>query len=269
MLGRQRAKHIDPIAARGRRANGSNALLTDPGIRTDDFARRDRDSRSRFWKCWGPPEICSFDASAFEGTTHVHDFNTPIEDRFKERYTVVFDGGSHEHIFNFPIAVRNCMEMLKVAGNSSRPQHRPTILFWTWFLPVLTRSAALPNFQQWKRFHHRKSFPLRRIRKSVPCAVRWRSTDPLILGPAGDIQQHTPDFTCWFWREESPPCPSSRLSHSKATMRRCGKRKLTSPSHSAQRPFAETKRRLPNRLQAGLSFPPSRLSSSRSPEYEP
>ncbi|HJR06794.1 MAG TPA: hypothetical protein VJ842_06025 [Pyrinomonadaceae bacterium] len=65
----------------------------------------------------GANEICSFDASEFEGASNLHDFNFPIDDNFKNRFTVVIDGGTLEHIFNFPVAIKNCMEMVEVGGH--------------------------------------------------------------------------------------------------------------------------------------------------------
>lgn len=69
------------------------------------------------FKCLGANTIESFDNSAYEGATHIHDMNKAIPDNFKERYSVVLDGGSLEHVFNFPVAIKNCMEMVKVGGH--------------------------------------------------------------------------------------------------------------------------------------------------------
>jgi hypothetical protein len=65
----------------------------------------------------GASQVHSFDYSAFEGATHLHDMNQPIADEFKGRYTTVIDAGSLEHVFNFPTAIKNCMEMLAVGGH--------------------------------------------------------------------------------------------------------------------------------------------------------
>ena len=65
----------------------------------------------------GAKEIVSFDMSSYEDASVVHDFNEPIHDRFKNKFTVVLDGGTLEHIFNFPVAIRNCMEMVRVGGH--------------------------------------------------------------------------------------------------------------------------------------------------------
>jgi hypothetical protein len=64
----------------------------------------------------GAGEVHSFDYSDYEGATHVHDFNTPIPDCHKNKYTFLIDGGTLEHVFQFPTALKNCMEMLKVGG---------------------------------------------------------------------------------------------------------------------------------------------------------
>lgn len=59
----------------------------------------------------------SFDFSDYEQASYVHDFNTPISDQHKNKYTLVIDGGSLEHIFNFPVAMKNCMEMTMTNGH--------------------------------------------------------------------------------------------------------------------------------------------------------
>lgn len=70
-----------------------------------------------FIKFLGGKAIDSYDASSYEDATHVHDMNIPIPDEYKDRYTALLDGGSLEHIFNFPVAIKSCMEMIKVGGH--------------------------------------------------------------------------------------------------------------------------------------------------------
>src|SRR5207249_1169910 len=65
----------------------------------------------------GAGDVHSFDISAYEGATHLHDMNRQLPAEVKEQYTTVLDGGSLEHVFNFPIAIRNCMEMVRVGGH--------------------------------------------------------------------------------------------------------------------------------------------------------
>jgi hypothetical protein len=57
------------------------------------------------------------DVSNFEGATFIHDLNQPIGAELRERFDAVYDGGTLEHVFNFPIALKNCMEMVKVGGS--------------------------------------------------------------------------------------------------------------------------------------------------------
>jgi SAM-dependent methyltransferase len=65
----------------------------------------------------GATHIYSIDASDFEGADFVHDLNKPLPRELANRFDTVFDGGTLEHVFNFPVAIRNCMEMLRVGGH--------------------------------------------------------------------------------------------------------------------------------------------------------
>jgi hypothetical protein len=65
----------------------------------------------------GAESVHSFDVSPYEGATHIHDMNEQLPLKYNKNYSVVVDGGSLEHIFNVPVAIRNCMEMLKVGGH--------------------------------------------------------------------------------------------------------------------------------------------------------
>ncbi|BAY33460.1 hypothetical protein NIES2107_53560 [Nostoc carneum NIES-2107] len=69
-----------------------------------------------FFRYIGADITDSFDYSNYEGATHIHDMNLAIPDIYKDKYNVVIDGGALEHIFNFPVAIKNCMEMIKVGG---------------------------------------------------------------------------------------------------------------------------------------------------------
>lgn len=64
----------------------------------------------------GATEIVSFDNSEYENADYIFDFNFPVPDNFKNRFTVVLDGGTLEHIFNFSTSIKNCMEMIEVGG---------------------------------------------------------------------------------------------------------------------------------------------------------
>ena len=70
-----------------------------------------------YFESLGATEITSFDANYYESAEHIHDFNLPIPDEFKSRYSVVFDGGTLEHIFDIAQAIQNCMEMVETNGH--------------------------------------------------------------------------------------------------------------------------------------------------------
>jgi len=65
----------------------------------------------------GAQEIVSFDSSAAEKATYVHDFNYPLGEEFSDRFSMVLDSGTLEHIFNFPVAIANCMKMVRPGGH--------------------------------------------------------------------------------------------------------------------------------------------------------
>lgn len=65
----------------------------------------------------GANKVDSIDFSAYEKATIIHDLNNPITAELKNKYTAVVDGGTIEHVFNFPVAIKNCMNMLKVGGH--------------------------------------------------------------------------------------------------------------------------------------------------------
>jgi SAM-dependent methyltransferase len=65
----------------------------------------------------GGSEMASFDASPYEGGTVVHDMNLSIPDGYRNAFDTVLDGGSLEHTFNFLVAIKNCMQMVRVGGH--------------------------------------------------------------------------------------------------------------------------------------------------------
>lgn len=65
----------------------------------------------------GAETVDSLDYSDYEKATIIQDMNIPIPSRLKGRFSFVLDGGALEHIFNFPIAVKNCMDMVRLHGH--------------------------------------------------------------------------------------------------------------------------------------------------------
>lgn len=70
----------------------------------------------QLFRLLGTKEVHSIDFSNYEGATILHDMNQAIPEHLKNQYDLLFDGGTLEHIFNFPVALKNCLEMVKVGG---------------------------------------------------------------------------------------------------------------------------------------------------------
>ncbi len=70
-----------------------------------------------FFRMLGAQEVLALDNSQYEGAELVHDMNAPIPDELRSRFDAVLDGGTLEHIFNFPVAVKNCMDMVRLNGH--------------------------------------------------------------------------------------------------------------------------------------------------------
>jgi hypothetical protein len=70
-----------------------------------------------FFNALGGQTVESLDYSDYENADLIYDLNKPLPDSLNNRYTVVFDGGTLEHVFNFPVAIKNCMDMVRVGGH--------------------------------------------------------------------------------------------------------------------------------------------------------
>lgn len=98
----------------------TNALLSEIG-KLDEYEKAGFPDEyphyaEPFWRLLGATNIDSMDASDFEGASLVHDLNVPVPSKLKSRYDAICDVGTLEHVFNFPVAIRSCMEMVKVGG---------------------------------------------------------------------------------------------------------------------------------------------------------
>ncbi len=69
------------------------------------------------FKILGADEVDSLDYSNYEKATIIHDLNQPLPSIHRAAYTCVVDGGTIEHVFNFPVAIKNCMDALRVGGH--------------------------------------------------------------------------------------------------------------------------------------------------------
>ncbi len=65
----------------------------------------------------GAGTVSVMDHSLYEGASIVHDMNTPIPDKWKQSFSVVYDGGTLEHVFHYSIALKNAMELVRVGGH--------------------------------------------------------------------------------------------------------------------------------------------------------
>lgn len=108
-LGRQ---HLNVFPAK------MTQVLQRHGLPAEPFQQNAPDTihADPFFKCLGAKQVDGLDVSDFEGARFVHDLNQPISPELKERFGVVYDGGSLEHVFNFPVALKNCLEMVRVGG---------------------------------------------------------------------------------------------------------------------------------------------------------
>ena len=70
-----------------------------------------------FMEYLGASKVDSLDASAYEGSTIVHDLNVPLPDALRASFSVVLDSGTLEHVFDFPQALRNCLDAVSVGGH--------------------------------------------------------------------------------------------------------------------------------------------------------
>jgi hypothetical protein len=84
---------------------------------TERLCKESHGYAESFLRKLGASEVVSIDASDFEQATCLHDFNAPIGDQLKDRFTTVVDCVTLEHVFNFPVAIKSRMEMVKVGGH--------------------------------------------------------------------------------------------------------------------------------------------------------
>ncbi len=99
----------------------TRGLLKEFGLLPKDFPNLFPEAYPRyaepFWEMLGVKELNTIDASDFEGATRVHDMNLPVPAAWHEAHDMVCDIGTLEHVFNFPVAIRNCLEMVKLGGH--------------------------------------------------------------------------------------------------------------------------------------------------------
>ncbi len=77
---------------------------------TDEYAEP-------FFKILGATKQDSMDYSDYENANILQDLNKAVPENLHNKYSVVLDSGTLEHVFNFPVAIKSCMDMVKVGGH--------------------------------------------------------------------------------------------------------------------------------------------------------
>lgn len=99
-----------------------------------------------FFRRLGATSVDSIDASDFEGATIIADFNRPLPQDLRRRFSVVFDGGTLEHVFDIATALRSCLDLVELGGHfiaSSPANNWPGHAFYQ-FSPELVFRTLSP-----------------------------------------------------------------------------------------------------------------------------
>lgn len=155
-----------------------------------------------FLRHLGAQEVHSYDVSAYEGASHLHDMNVDIAAELRDRYSLVVDGGSLEHVFNFPVALRNCMEMVRPGGHflgigptnnfmgHGFYQFSPELYFRTFSPQNGFRVVTLLLFED----HPRAEWYEVADPESVRCRVTLRNRTPTYLSVLAERLERRPIF---------------------------------------------------------------------------
>lgn len=65
----------------------------------------------------GTEKLVTVDYSSYENASVIHDLNNPFPESMKNSFSCVLDSGTLEHVFNFPVAIKSCMEAVRVGGH--------------------------------------------------------------------------------------------------------------------------------------------------------
>ncbi len=70
-----------------------------------------------FFEMLGANRVDSIDYSDYEQATIIHDLNKPMPETMRQKFSCIVDGGTIEHVFNYPVAVKSCMDAIKLGGH--------------------------------------------------------------------------------------------------------------------------------------------------------
>ena len=65
----------------------------------------------------GTKKLDTLDFSPYEGASIVQDLNVPFPTELHNSFSCVLDSGTLEHVFNFPVAIKSCMDAVKIGGH--------------------------------------------------------------------------------------------------------------------------------------------------------
>lgn len=82
----------------------------------DEVVFKDEYSEPLF-EILGAKDLQTMDYSSYENASIIHDLNTPFPKTLHDSFSCVLDSGTLEHVFNFPVAIKSCMEAIKVGGH--------------------------------------------------------------------------------------------------------------------------------------------------------
>lgn len=83
----------------------------------DNIIAGERPFADKLINLLGATTVQSVDASDYEDSTFIHDFNYPLNGKIKHTYNLVLDSGTLEHIFNVPQALKNSTELVANNGH--------------------------------------------------------------------------------------------------------------------------------------------------------
>lgn len=171
-------------------------------VKTLGFSYRDTTYADDLFRAWGAITLDIMDASNFEGANVLHNLNEPIGRELVEKYDCVFDGGTLEHVFNFPVALKNCLEMVKVGGQfiTITPANAECGHSFYQFSPELFYNAlsALNGFSVERLlFVHRKQWYSVKNPAEVKERVELRTSEPTQFFVSAKRVQRKTIFAQW------------------------------------------------------------------------
>lgn len=155
-----------------------------------------------FFRGLSATDIDVMDASNYEGANLVHDLNEPVDPRWRSVYDLVFDGGALEHVFNFPLALKNCLEMVKVGGHfiTITPANAHCGHGFYQFSPDLFYSALSPEngfLVERLLFRHRRQWYSVRNPAEIRERIELLTHEPTLFFVSARRCEQKPIFAKW------------------------------------------------------------------------